>query len=161
MSRKVNYFEAQRIAPNRDNTTLSVIVSDYIPTTLSALETRSSRSFWITDEDFARAYNEIKRQQWELLMDATDRIINEIRAIRQGDNTPENFQDPTLNPYSLGLTSLEDIQFNLQDNNGTLAQIAARQEILLGEIKTILENQAAGEGSELEALLQIVALLSV
>lgn len=154
MSRKVNYFEAERIAPNRDDTTLSVIVSDYIPTTLSALETRGRRSFWATDADFARAYNEIKRQQWELLMDATDRIVMEIRALRDGVNTPLEAQDPLLNPFNLELFTLREIAGRLSTNGKSNA-------FILEEIRTILEAQGAGEDGQLEALLQIVALLSV
>ena len=153
MSRKVNYFEAQRLAPNRNDTTLSLIVSDYIPTTLSALETRSRRSFWASDEDFTRAYNEIKRQQWELLMDATDRIINEFRAMRDGINTPLAARDPQLDPYTLQLTSLRDISSALNGTDGTVNAILLR-------IEQLQSAANAGDEESLAELLRIGAIIA-
>lgn len=153
MSRKVNYFEAQRQAPNRMDTTLSIIVSDYIPTTLSALETRSRRSFWTSDADFARAYNEIARQQWELLVDATDRIVSEIRALREGTATPLVDQNPALNPFNIELTSLRDINLALRGNEGSAHDALVR-------IEQLLTAANEGDAEALAELLRIGAVIA-
>lgn len=151
MSRKVNYFEAQRLAPNRDDTTLSVIVSDYIPTTLSALETRSRRSFWATDEDFTRAYNEISRQQWELLMDATDRIVMEVRALRDGPDTALAAQDPLVNPFTLDLFSLRSIAGRLSSDGESAAFILKQIRDRVGDSES--------DGTLLWAIIRIAGVI--
>lgn len=89
MGRKVNYFEAQRNYNPTDDTHLSVVVSAAVPSVLSAIETRKGRSFWKTPQEFSDAYQALTKQQWELLMDASERIN---RAIFYAMGYPRNVE---------------------------------------------------------------------
>lgn len=155
MGRAVNYFEAERQYTERGDTHLSIIVSGFVPAVLSALETRKASSFWVDETSWEAAYQAVTRQQWELLMDATDRIVNEVRALRNGQDTPLVDRNPLLDPYTLDLASLRSIERRLQNATGEQAGE------LLGQIRDILQSQGVGEEGQLDALLQIVALLSV
>ena len=153
MSKKVNHFEAERAYPQSVDTTLSLIISALIPATISALETRSSRSFWASDADYSRAYQAVKRQQWELLMDATDRIVSEIRATRMGTDTPVEMRNPAIDPFTIDLISLNDIVGSLNTNGKSAA-------FILEEVRAILEATAAGDEESLGALLRIAAVIA-
>lgn len=153
MSKAVNYFEAQRTFTDRDDTTLSLIVSSFIPSVVSSMETRNSRSFWATDADYSRAYQALKRQQWELLMDSTDRLISEIRATRNGVNTPLASQDPLLDPYTLPLSSLSDIAGNLFVNGESAA-------FILAGIRVLMQQANAGDAESQAELLRIGAIIA-
>lgn len=126
----------------------------YVPIILADLEPRKVRNLWTDEASYQAGYDGIVKQQEALLMGAVDRIISEVRAVREGDATLLEFQDPTLDPYTLPLVSLA----TLQDQVFISGQDAVDK---LEEIRLILEAQGEGEGGQLEALLQIVALLSV
>lgn len=155
MGRAVNFFEAQRQYNERGDFHLSEVVSGFVPAVLSALETRKGRSFWDSEPSFTAAYQANTIQQWRLLEDVTERIINEIRALRNGQDTPLIDRNPALDPYTLDLASMRSLEVRLQTVTGEQAGA------LLGEIRDILLQQGLGEDGQLDALLQIVALLSV
>jgi hypothetical protein len=153
MPRKVNYFEAKRQYASSMETVLCDIPAKVIPTALSSLETRKNRSFWVDEDAFSRAYQEITRTQWELLMDASEKIIIELRHLRGSYDT----DDLSLETWPVGTfpgLQLETINNSLYNTDGKGVGI------LLGEIRDILATQGQGEQGQLDALNAIVALLS-
>lgn len=125
----------------------------YIRLSLRDLEAYKTPALWVTNADWLVGYDAICKQGASLLMDATDRIVREIRALRDGVDTPLAEQDPALDPFTLGLTSLRDIEETQLDPAGTTAQILARIEAL-----QTAANQ--GDAESLEELLRIGAIIA-
>lgn len=136
------------------DTALSVIITPLVPMTIDALERRKSPAFWYDRQSFELAYNDISRQQWNLLMDAKEDIIREIRGVRGSFGGA----DTTLEAFPVGTypgVQLRDVVVSLySDESVNVAN-------LLTEIRNILQTQGQGDEGQLDALLQIVALLSV
>lgn len=77
--------------PVVENTLLIEFPAEYVPHTLSALESRKNRVLWISDEDYTQGLQGINRAQWSLLMDALpallerqDRIYRLVDSIFNG-----------------------------------------------------------------------------
>lgn len=132
---------------------LADVPVEYVPHTLSALESRKNRVFWETEADFINGYQGICLMQWGLLMDATNRIINEVRAGRDGPATPASARDPNLDPYELPLTSLATINAQLTTGGRSAAQI-------LASIETIIQAQGTSDAEQLQALLRIATVVA-
>lgn len=161
MSRKVDYFIKADIAPEIEECEIINFDMRYVPHALRALEAQKTRSFWVDRESWIRGFQRLTLAQERLLMPCSEDIIREIRELRGSYST----DDTTLATWPVGDfpgLSLEDLS-NLQygDDGSTVGQNSKEARVLLGEIKTILETQGAGEEGQLEALLQIVALLGV
>lgn len=86
-------------------------------------------------------------------MDATDRLVTEIRALREGNLTPLIARDPKLDPYTLELTSLRDVNLALRSASGTVADILLR-------IETLQQQANAGDEESLAELLRIGAIVA-
>lgn len=140
------------IAPLLNEDEITDFNARIVPVALTALETRKARSFWATEEDFRRGYNEVCTLQRQLLMGGVDRIVSEIRALRQGDNTPIIAQDPLLDPYTLNLIAVEDIVGSLNTNNDSAA-------FILSQIRTLLQASAENDAIDSETLAQIAAII--
>lgn len=126
----------------------------YVPMLLQDLEPRKVKSLWTSPEQWAIGYDAVCKQQEALLMGAREDIIREIRSAR-GSIPPGEPTD--LETYPVGSypgVALADIVGSLNTNGRSAA-------LILSSIETILQTQAEGEGGQLDALLQIVALLSV
>lgn len=147
------YVERSLISPPPEEGELVELDAQMVPILLSAIGGRLGPSHYQTREDWLATWPRLALAGERLLMSGVDRIVSEIRALRMGELTPENWRDPAISPYNFDATSLVKIQFNLQDNEGSAAQILAR-------IEDILQRTEEGDGNSLEALLQIVALLS-
>ena len=133
MSRKVNYFEAQRTVNDQGRYSLANVVCSVLGSTLSAIETRKSRSFWVDAAAFSSGYNLLSEQQWWLLMNSADEIKLEIRALRNGALTPQEARDPQANPFDLELATLLGINLTLTDASGRdVATILSAIEAKLG-----------------------------
>lgn len=152
--RKVDYFEAARILPPGRGCVLADFDARLVPVTLSALETRKGRSFWSDSDDWSEALTELCRAQEALLMSCRDDIIQEIRHLRGSvpPNVPTDLQAYPVGTYP-GI-QIADVVGSLNTNGESAARI-------LADIRGILQTQGAGEQGQLDALLQIVALLSV
>lgn len=154
MSRKVNHFEAQRVYIPDAYTTLSVIESALIPTMLSALETRKGRSFWAGYSSWSEAYQDLCKQQWELLMDAADRIVLEIRALRDGVQTDPAYRDPNVDPFTVQATSLNWMFGTMYSSEGVpFGQV-------LGQMLALQQAAAQGDTEALEQLTRIAAVIA-
>lgn len=82
MTKKVDYFESRNIAPEDYQTILACIPTRYVPSIVSAIETRKTRSFWETEDDFNRAYQVLTEVQMALLTDCSRDIVNNLIALR-------------------------------------------------------------------------------
>lgn len=91
---------------------LADVDARFIPGVLALLETKKTPAAW-EDGDFSAGYTAYTRMQWGLLMDASTRIISEIRQVRgpkPGQDPSESF-DPTVTPQYNG-TSIYDVLYN-------------------------------------------------
>lgn len=152
--RKATYFYGKQSAPLSLDTLLACVPHRYVPFVIEALEARKSPAVFETQEDYAIAYNAICAIQWGLLMDAKEDIIQEIRGIRG----PGPFDTTTYPVGTFPGTSLNDIQDRL---GGPFANIDAQLSVIRGLLEEIRDNGGVASEGQLDALLQIVALLSV
>lgn len=156
-----NYFEREQCAPSLEECEVVNVPVRYVPMVLSALETRKARSFWASDDDWYRGLAALATLQRNLLMPCGEDIIREIREAR-GPLNPGT--GSTLEEYPVGDYpgfTLGDVARRLSTGGISVAELQETANARLTEIRDILQAQAAGEGSQLDALLQIVALLSV
>lgn len=156
--RFTNFYEDTLIAPTDVKFVLADVPAQYVPTTLSAIETRKYKSFWLTTDDWHTALDYLTLFQERLLMDATDRIVSEVRALRDGAFTPEDARDPEIDPYTLPLTSLRTIAASVDDTNADISAILANTNQTLQDILTAVQAQGGGEGV-IERLDTLILLL--
>lgn len=161
MSRKTDYFVKFEVSADGTLAELCEVAPRYVPLIISAIEGRKARSFWATPADHSAAYNHLCAQQAALLMGAKDDIIQEVRDVRG----PLNGTDPSdLVSFPVGTFpgwNLGGIGVQLNDGGQNVAQLQTAAGAKLEEIRALLEAQATSEGGQLDALLNIVALLSV
>lgn len=81
-TRKANYFESKLSAPD-DYTMLNYALPvKYVPMIISALETRKTRSFWLTQDDFERGYQVLSEVQVSLLNPTSfTLVVNELQSL--------------------------------------------------------------------------------
>lgn len=156
--RFTNYFENALIAPDIPASILADMPVNSVPFILSAIETRKGYSFWETKEDWYRALDFLNKAQVRLLMDSTDRIVNELRAMRNGTATDPAFRDPTLDPYTLPLSTLGNLNFNTFT---MLTEFQAYRPEIIAKLEEVRQAiLASGGGAEsLEKLDTIIFLL--
>lgn len=153
MPRKQNYYLGPLVGPEPETAILVSYPAEYVPVSLAVLEMRKNRALWLSDSDFSNGLQGINHAQWGLLMDARADIIEEIRHAR-GSIPAGAALD--LETYPVGTfpgIQLADIVGSLNTNGESAA-------FILAEIRTILQAQGTGEQGQLDALLQIVALLT-
>jgi len=154
-SRVTTWLRPGSSAPAWTATVLTPISAAYVPLHLRDLEAWKLASLWGGPTSYPAAYDALNLQGIALLTDVTDRIINEVRALRNGQDTAVLDRNPALDPYTLDLASLRSLERRLQTATGEQAGA------LLGQIRDILLQQGTTDGDQLDALLQIVALLAV
>lgn len=142
-----------------EGSALVQVNAPFVPTLLHRLEVYKSRFAYESDADWGAGLDLVNRQQMELLMDIGDRLISEVRALRDGSATLPEERDPLIDPYTLTSMSLSRLHDIVNETGITTNGHLNNANNLLGEIKTILEAQSAGEGGQLEALQQIIFLL--
>lgn len=137
MSRKVNYFESENIAPEDYTTVIGCFPVRYVPLLISAIETRKARSFWTSDTDYIRGNQVLNEVQIMLLTGCCDGIINNIIALR--GISPTAPRDPETNtPLAPETgTTLLDIYAGIQTVSGT-------ENVLLERIAEATEATEAG-----------------
>lgn len=84
-------------------------------------------------------------------MDATDRIVMEIRALRDGPDTPIEAQDPLLNPFNLELFTLREIAGRLSSDGESAAFILKQIRDKVGDSET--------DGTLLWGIIRIAAVI--
>lgn len=141
------------------NTVLPEVSARYVPMVLASLESRKLAFAWETPADYELGYDSICRLQEALLMDAADRIVSEVRALRAGQATPVDARDPQLDPYTLDLPSLGNLNTSLLDLT-TEQQVS--NDAIVGElqaIRALLEAEAGGDLTEVLGKLDILIAL--
>ena len=147
-----NYFQSGLLAPQTTAGEIAEINARIVPIALTALETRKARSFWESDADYAVGYNEITLLQRALLMGGVERIVREIRALRNGQTTPLADEDYLLNPFDLDLFSIKDL-------GGFLATNGESAAFILATIRQLLIDSAANDAIDSETLAKIAAIV--
>ena len=92
-------------------------------------------------------------------MDATDRIVNEIRALRDGAETIAEERDPLVDPYSLTSNSLSSLNSRIFDVEKALYETLDPVNDRLVEIRDLLAQQTGGDPEEILNRLDTVILL--
>ena len=157
--RLTNYFENAQTVNGTGLSILTPLPADYVHIALSSLETRKSRSFWIDREEHAKALTLLAATQGGILMDATDRIVNEIRALRDGAETIAEERDPLVDPYSLTSNSLSSLNSRIFDVEKALYETLDPVNDRLVEIRDLLAQQTGGDPEEILNRLDTVILL--
>lgn len=160
--RLTNYFENELSLPDNPSFILADLPVALIPAALSALETRKGRSFWADTNEWDAGLDALNLFQVRLLMDATDRIVNEVRALRDGTTTPLPSRDPLADPYTLELTSLRDVNAQVSGQRLEIdAQLTAANETLQ-LILTAVQEGGSGEDviERLDVLITLLGALA-
>lgn len=123
---------------------LAEVHAPFVPILLHRLEVFKEAFVYETEADEAEGLDLVNRQQEALLMSAVDRIVSEIRALRDGPATPALARDPELDPYGLALTSLRDVA---QDTANIALSVNDGSSSVLDELRLIRQALAEG-GSE-------------
>lgn len=147
-----NYFQSGLLAPLTTAGEIAEINARIVPIALTALETRKARSFWASEADYQVGYNEITLLQRALLMGGVERIVREIRALRNGQTTPLADEDYLLNPFDLDLFSIKDL-------GGFLATNGESAAFILATIRQLLIDSAANDAIDSETLAKIAAIV--
>lgn len=157
--RLTNWFDsAQSVGENQDYI-LADLPARFVHITLGTIETRKARAIWASDEDWRDGVDALYDFMERLLMDATDRIVTEVRALRDGAFTPLDARDPQLSPYDLPLTSLGTIDGRLQTGLADVIAGVQTSNALLTEIRDGLAAQQGGDLQEVLDKMDAIALL--
>lgn len=129
---------------------LADVDARFVPGVLALLETKKLPSAW-EEGDYSAGYSAYTKLQWGLLMDASNRIISEIRQVRgpKVGQSPLETYDPVTTPQYNG-TQLFDVLYN---STSGLEGINEKLQVLI--------DQGIAEGAEeqLELLRGIFLLL--
>lgn len=121
----------------------------YVPGMLALLESKKYQAAWY-EGDWSAGYDAYSKAQWRMLMDASTKIIDELRQLRGplvGDELVPT--DPTITAIYPGV-SLRQILYN--DTSGL--------EGINEKLQLLVDNAAAQNSEEqLAALQQIIVLL--
>lgn len=122
----------------------------YVPGLLSALEGKKYSSSWEGGEPWSEGAQYYTRLQWSLLMDASSRIISEIRQVRgpKPGQDPSESYDPDVTPQYNG-TQLFDVLYN--DVSGL--------EGVNEKLQLLVENMTAEQREEQIAILRGILLV--
>jgi hypothetical protein len=82
MSRKVDYFISEQLAPDSSDCVLVGLPVRYIPALLRGQSQYLGRALWASDTDWATGYQGTALMMESLLMDCGEFIINNIIALR-------------------------------------------------------------------------------
>jgi hypothetical protein len=126
---------------------------------LSDLEPRKQAYFWNSPAEHEIGYEAVCRLGAALLMGIEDRLISEVRSLRDGPLTPLADRDPLADPYTLALTSLNTLNTSAQDlitsvELGTTDTVAK-----LEEIRALIATDSGDLTDVLSKLDILIALL--
>lgn len=149
------WYRARYSVTEWDAQLLCEVSAAYVPTILADLEVRKTPRLSENEAAYALDYQNICEQQVALLMNIGDRIISEVRAGRNGNQTPLEARDPSLDPYELDLASLLGINVALVAADGR--DVAS----ILQSIEAKIEASGVDSDEILGLLQQVVLLLGV
>lgn len=157
--RLTDYFEDAQTVSAVTEHILADLNVNFVHIALGAIETRKAQSFWTDKVEWDRALDALCLFEERLLMDATDRIVSEVRALRDGALTPPEAIDPSLNPYTLPLSSLRTIDNRLQTVGATIDARVAQVQDTLVEIRDAIAQLNQQDLSQVVTRLDDVLLL--
>lgn len=97
----------------------------FVPTMIRDLEARKKASFYPDEAAFVVGYDAVCKAQEALLLDASERIIMEVRATRGIDDTHPEIFDPASDPFTLSLGTIMDNQRAVDLATAKLEEIRA------------------------------------
>lgn len=147
------YVERNLIAPASPEQELVDFDAQMAPIMLSAIGGRIGPSHYATRFDYLASWPRLALVAEGLLMGGVDRLVREIRALRNGINTPLATQDAQLDPYTLPLSALSQIEGNLSTNGKSAA-------FILEEIRLLQASANAGDAESQAELLRIGAIIA-
>lgn len=119
---------------------------------LELLEDAKTTGRWVDQAVPLAGWQLITLQQENMMLGAVDRLIGEVRATRNGFDTPLADQDPALDPFTLDLFSLRDLGGFLSTNGQSAA-------FILATIRQLLVDSAANDAIDSETLAKIAAIV--
>ena len=121
------------------------VAANYVPTLLHRLDVYKLEFPYDNPQDWETGVRFVNAQQEAFLMDIGERIINEVRATRDGAFTPAEARDPLIDPYTLPLTSLRTIAASVDDTNADISAILATTNQTLSDILAAVQAQGGGQ----------------
>lgn len=137
-----------------ENCVLLDIDKSLLPLVAGALKHFEFREAWLTEQDYEQGYNAFAQLRETFMGKCLEDIITEIRTMRGSVVT----SDTSLETFPVGTypgVSLMSLKYTLTSSDETLQAGEALQ-----QIRNILQAQETGNQDVLEALGQIVALLT-
>lgn len=156
-----NYFEAERVAGDPSECELVNTPIRFAGLQLSALWSRSARSFWASDADWSNGLDGIYLAMRGLLMPCGEDIIREVREAR-GPLIPGT--DSTLDAYPVGDYpgyTLGDVSRRLGNGGPSINERLQEANVTLAQIRDNLAAQGQLDDDILAELVKIAALLAV
>jgi len=135
---------------------LAEVHAHFVPILIHRLEVFKEAFVYASEAEEAEGLDLVNRQQEALLMSAVDRIVSEIRALRDGPATPALARDPELDPYDLNLTSLSSIA---QDTTSIVQSVRDGSGTVLDELRLIRQALAEGGGEDIISRLDTLIFL--
>lgn len=138
------------------------VTASYVPTLLHRLEVYKLEFPYDDPDAWGDGIDLANRQQEALLMDATDRIVSEVRALRDGELTPLEDRDPQLDPFTLSLSSLRTVAFEVSEQGAALSAQLDTANQTLADILTAVQAQGGGEDiiERLDVLITLLGALA-
>lgn len=145
--------------PAWEGTALCQVDARYVPMMLAAIESRKVSFALPPGDERATTYDGWCAQQVELLMSIGERIINEVRAGRDGVDTPLEARDPAADPYTLNLTSLRTIAVGQDVVVQSINTLNEDNQRKFDEVITAIGDSGASQEDIGQALDMIIFLL--
>lgn len=142
-----------------ETSVLPAVDARYVPMVLADLEARKLAYFWETPAEHEVGYQALCEMGVSLLMGIEDRLIAEVRAIRDGSLTPLADRDPLADPYELPLTTLNTLNTSVQEVVSSVDIGAVDTVAKLEEIRLLVEAQGGGDLTEVLGKLDILIAL--
>lgn len=150
--RKATYYYGPQNAPSYEHDEFVSVPERYIPSIVEAIEARKTTGVFEPGVTFETGYNALCKAQWELL-NMQGELIRRAIFYQMGYPRDVVLADDGFPAVELPEATLFAIRTRLGDPGD--ATLYSRLEA----IRQLLEAQGVSEGGQLDALLQIVALL--
>lgn len=141
-----------------EGTALVQMDAGYVPTLLHRMEVYKHRFAYPDAAAWATGWYAVTAQQEALLMDIGDRLLAEVRALRNGSFTDEVGRDLTVDPFTLALPTLGTVQGTIGFYGDEHRNRLDTANTTLAEIRDLLTQQGGGEGI-IERLDMLIFLL--
>jgi len=146
------YVERSLVAASPEEGELVELDAQLVPILLSAIGGRLGPSHYATPGDYLASWPRLAEAGERFLMGGIDRLVREVRALRDGSLTAIADQDPLLDPFTLELFSLRNVGGFLSTNGKSAA-------FILEEIRVLQVAANAGDAEAQAELVRIAAII--